>query len=164
MVDFVPVLGTFLASVGGVAVFVFLAGVEDVEYEFGVDVAAGGALSDVGVGLVVFGFEVYDALGGVAVVDGVAAGVEDEHLVEHLVDVGRWLVDDDEHEFAFEGEFSEEVHDVLGVAAGEAGCGFVDEEDAGFSYELEGDVEAFALASGDHLIEGGAYLEVFALV
>ncbi len=164
LVDFVPVFGAFLASVGGVAIFVFLAGVEDVEDEFGVDVAAGGALSDVGVGLVVLGFEVYDALGGVAVVDGVSAGVEDEHFVEHLVDVGRGLVDDDEHEFAFEGEFSQEVHYVLGVAAGEAGCGFVDEEDARFSDEFEGDVESFALASGDHFIKRGAYLEVFALV
>ena len=73
-------------------------------------------------------------------------------------------MDDDEDELALEREFAQEVHDVLGVAAGESGCGFVDEEDSGFADELKGDVEPLALSAADHFVERGSDLEVFAFV
>jgi hypothetical protein len=55
----------------------------------------------------------------------------------------------------------EGFYDLEGVGGGEAGGGFIHEEDEGLADKFECDVEAFALAAADSRIEWAADGEVF---
>ena len=89
--------------------------VYDVEDDLGIDIAAEGAGADLGVSVVGRPLEVGDGLDGVAVVDRIAASVQEPQPVEELEYVGGGLVDIDHYQPSFIGLFLEQVDYLLGV-------------------------------------------------
>ena len=80
----VPFLGRYFAAVSNLSAVVQGFLVYDVEDDLRIDVAAEGAGADLGVGVVGRPLEVGDGLDGIAVVDRIAASVEEPQPVEEL--------------------------------------------------------------------------------
>ena len=90
--------------------------------------------------------------------------VHQQQTVEQFEDLRAGLVDHHEDDPALQRELLQQVHDVLAVAAAEAARGLVHEEHAGFTDELQRNVEAFALAAADGLLQRAADLQVLRFV
>ena len=86
-----------------IAVFIHHFSFNDVEYLFGVHVAAVRAFAFRKIHLVCQSFEVDDAFNGIAVINRVATIVQDKQLIEHLEDVARRLVDYGKDQFSAQG-------------------------------------------------------------
>ena len=87
--------------------------VDNVEDKLRIDVTAGRAFANIGVQLAIDFLEISDGVNRVTIIYKVSAGVQNHHLIEHLVDFRRWLVDNHKHEFALHCKLAEQVHYVF---------------------------------------------------
>ena len=117
-----------------------------------------------GVGVVGRRLEGGDGVDGIAVIDGIAAFVQQPQPVEELIDVARGLVYVGNDQTALLRLLLQEQDDTLGVGRREAAGGLVEEKHGGLSEKLQRDVEALALTAGYGLVEGTAHHEVFHLI
>src|SRR5258708_6860085 len=84
----------------GLAVLIHYLGLYYIEYLFRVNITAGFALAPVAIHLVGRFLKISDGLYGCAIVSLESTGVHDNHLVKHLVYVGRRLMDDNKDQFS----------------------------------------------------------------
>src|SRR5690606_1899324 len=116
VIPIVPLYGRDLPLAGRLAILVDDLGFDDVEDLFRVYITTCFALSPVGVDLECRFLKIRYGLDGWSIVSGIAPRIHNDHLVEHLIDVRRGLVNDDEDEFAFERQLFQKVDDVLGIS------------------------------------------------
>ena len=75
-----------------------------------------------------------------------------EQVVELLVDLEAGLVDGGEDGLAGLGQILQQIDDRLGVVGGQAGGGLVEKQHRRVGDELQGDVDALALAAAEGLL------------
>src|SRR5690606_23672303 len=112
----IPLLCRDLSLICKISVFIDDLGLDDIEDLFRIDVSALMALALLAVHEVDTSLEIGNRIHRIAVVDLVSTRVEDKQLIEHLEDVGRWLVDDGKNQLALEREFLEQVDNIFRVA------------------------------------------------
>ena len=94
-----------LSFAGRLTVFINDFGFDDVEDLLRVYISACFTLPAIAVDLEGGFFKIGHGLYRGAVIRGVAAGIHNDHLVKHFINVRRGLVDDDEDQFTLEREF-----------------------------------------------------------
>ena len=97
-IELVPLLGRHLTLVRHLAIAIERLLINDVEYDFGIDVAAHGASAGLCIGIVCGLLEIGDSVDGVAVEHGISATIEQPETVEEFIDVAGRLVDVDDDE------------------------------------------------------------------
>ena len=95
--DMIPLLRGDLPFIGKISIFINHLRLNDIEYLLGVYVSAFMTFALIAVYQVDTFFKVSDRIDGISVIDLVSAGIQYQKFIKHLEDVGRRLMNDDEH-------------------------------------------------------------------
>ena len=158
-----PFLRRELPDIRLVTGIVDLLGVDDVQNQFGIHIAADTAHADIRVGVLGRLFEIGDRLYRVPVIDRVASPVKQPQAVEQLIDFGRRLVYVHHHQFPPVSLFLQEHDYFFGIGRRQSRRRFVEIQDSRLAYQFESDIQALPLASTDRLTDRGTDFEIFYL-
>ena len=116
-VEIVPLLGRGAARLGFSTVLVHRLRFHNVKELLWVDVSTSAAFAFIGVNAAGQGIEVLNGVQRVAPKNGMPSHIQQEQLVKHLEEVGTGLVEHGEHQLTREGQFLQQVEDLLAVSA-----------------------------------------------